>query len=129
MTAAMMPEAIDPDRLSDLLSVMDPDRLGAHVAGLRAEIAALAGPGARALPVPDRPPAEAETGLADDWVGLARRAHSAAGHAQLLGFPGLGGLLNALEAAAKARDPQAAGLALAELRAQHAAGAPRLPPL
>lgn len=116
----MTPEPMDEARLADLLAVMDPDRLGAHVAGLRAALDGLAGAGASPLP---------EAAETDAWTGLGRRAHAAAGHAQLLGFPGLGRLLNALEASAKQADARAAGLALAALRAQLDAGAPRLPPL
>ena len=112
------PEAMDPARLSDLLSVMDPDRLAGHVAGLRAALEGIAGRGAPPLP-----------GAAEAWTGLARRAHSAAGHAQLLGFAEIGRRLNALEAAAKAQDAASAARAQAALRGQLEAGAPRLPPL
>lgn len=114
----MVPDDMDPDRLSDLLAVMDPGRLGGHVAGLRGAIELLAGDHAPALPAPG----------AQDWTGLGRRAHSAAGHAQLLGFRRLAELLNALEAAARAGDAARAAAALADLRAQLDAGAPRLPP-
>ncbi|SFI63145.1 hypothetical protein [Albimonas pacifica] len=114
------PEAMDAARLSDLLCVMAPDRLGAHVAGLRAALQGIAGPGAPPLPRATEPTA---------WTGLARRAHAAAGHALLLGFPGIGGRLNALEGAAKRQDPEAAAVALAALREELAAGGPRLPPI
>ncbi len=154
----MIPEPMDEARLADLLAVMDADRLAGHVAGLRAALCGLAGdeapplpatpqaqtdltPGARTDLAPearadlapeartDRAP-EARTDRAPEaWSGLARRAHSAAGHAQLLGFPAIGRLLNDLESAAKAQDPRAAALALAGLRAQLDAGGPRLPPI
>jgi len=114
------PEPMDEARLADLLSVMDPDRLAGHVAGLRAALDGVAGPGAPPLP---------DAASAGDWTELARRAHSGAGHAQLLGFPGIAGWLNALEGAARAQDRAAAAPAVAALRAELDAGGPRLPPL
>ena len=113
-------ETMDEARLNDLLSVMAADRIAAHIAGLRAELTGLVGPEAPGLP---------ETPVSEEWTGIARRAHSAAGHAYLLGFPGIGALLNQLEAAARASDPDAAAPPISALRAQHDAGAPRLPPL
>lgn len=120
------------ERRAELLAVLPPDRLRSHIDALRAEIAALTG-----LPDPEEAGAGADAPAPGplpligpgsvDWVGLGRQAHAAAGHAQLLGFRRIGLLLNALEAAAKDADRDAAESARCGLVRQLALGAPRAP--